>query len=570
MADTGHERTNDIIDEMTKQIEKEYEKAAKAVEKKLNAYLKSFDQKEAEQLKLLDAGKITEQQFNTWRQTQLLTGQRWQDLLEQLTGEMVNANDIARSTIRGHMADVYTLNRNYAAYQVEQDAHIDTSWTLYNRRATENLFKNNDNLLPMPKPGGRAWQQMQNEDTRWNQQKINSSMIQGILQGDGIRELSGRLMHVVGMNENSAVRSARTMTTYVQNKARDDTFAELAEKGVEMEQQWVATLDDRTRSTHRWLHGEVRSEEGTYSNGLRFPGDPLGDPEEVYNCRCTEISHVKGFPLDIPRTSPKMTMDFDEWLGEKPERLADVLPAAEVIAPMATTTQEYYDRFISIDGIDNKHRKKMAETISQCGSVEAQNLYYTYADQLRAVKTNLRSNAYFNRYYGGIFFGQRADERGDDIHAPMQITFHEFGHMIDWLSNGKKDTYLSATQIDGVFLRDLLMQDYDSWKKTLPISPDATGKDVVRYLRSEYRKADGSHYLEWGNVSDILEFCTGESGPLGIGHGASYHRTRGKTESEFFAEVLDSAIANPAAYARMQEVFPSSVEWVWKAVRGKI
>lgn len=329
MADTGHERTNDIIEEMTKQIEKEYEKAAKAVEKKLNAYLKSFDQKEEEQLKLLDAGKITEQQFNRWRETQLLTGQRWQDLLEQLTGDMVNANDIARSTIRGHMADVYTLNRNYAAYQVEQDAHIDTSWTLYNRRATENLFKNNDNLLPMPKPGSRAWQQMQNEDTRWNQQKINSSMIQGILQGDGIRELSGRLMHVVGMNENSAVRNARTMTTYVQNKARDDTFAELAEKGVEMEQQWVATLDDRTRSTHRWLHGEVRSEEGTYSNGLRFPGDPMGDPEEVYNCRCTEISHVKGFPIEIPKTLPE-GMDFDDWLGEKPERLENRESPVEV------------------------------------------------------------------------------------------------------------------------------------------------------------------------------------------------------------------------------------------------
>ena len=177
MADTGHERTNDIIDEMTKQIEKEYEKAAKEVEKKLNAYLKGFDQKEAEQLKLLDAGKITQQQFNTWRQTQLLTGKRWQDLLEQLTGEMVNANDIARSTIRGHMADVYTLNRNYAAYQVEQDAHIDTSWTLYNRRATENLFKNDKNLLPMPKEGSRAWRAMQNEDTRWNQQKINSSRV---------------------------------------------------------------------------------------------------------------------------------------------------------------------------------------------------------------------------------------------------------------------------------------------------------------------------------------------------------------------------------------------------------
>ena len=160
-----------------------------------------------------------------------------------------------------------------------------------------------------------------NKDLRWNQQKINSSLIQGILQGESNDDIADRLIHVVGMNYTSAIRNARTMTTSVESRGRNDAYDELKEKGVELETVWVATLDDRTRHSHRQLHGEIKNEKtGKFSNGLRYPADPAGDPEEVYNCRCAEISYVKGYPIDIPKWSPKMgDMTFEEWLGEHEE-----------------------------------------------------------------------------------------------------------------------------------------------------------------------------------------------------------------------------------------------------------
>lgn len=317
--DEAHEKTDKIIQEMENQIAKEYRNAADEITKKINKLAEAFDKKNEEMRQKMIDGEITQKQYSDWRVKNIAASDRWLAMRDTLAEEIAKANDIAKSTINGHMEDVYALNRNYAVYQVEKDAMIDTSFTLYNRRSTEALFKNDKSLLPAPKPGTKAWKAAHDKDLRWNQQKINSSMIQGLLQGDSIPNIAKRLIDVVGMNRAAAVRNARTMTTSIENKGRDDAYEDLRDKGVELDTIWVSTLDDRTRHSHRLLYGEVRNEEtGKFSNGLRYPGDPLGDPEEVYNCRCSEMSSVKGFPIELPRWSPKMVdMTFEEWLGMK-------------------------------------------------------------------------------------------------------------------------------------------------------------------------------------------------------------------------------------------------------------
>ena len=67
--------------------------------------------------------------------------------------------------------------------------------------------------------------------------------------------------------------------------------------------------------------------DGTFSNGCRFPGDPHGPAEEVYNCRCTLVSAIKGFEGDKVTYSPKLgNMSFEEWVGEHEKRLDKILP----------------------------------------------------------------------------------------------------------------------------------------------------------------------------------------------------------------------------------------------------
>ena len=57
---------------------------------------------------------------------------------------------------------------------------------------------------------------------------------------------------------------------------------------------WLATLDERTRHTHRDLDGMTVPMEEEFPNGCMEPGDPNGGPEEVFNCRCSMRAVVSG------------------------------------------------------------------------------------------------------------------------------------------------------------------------------------------------------------------------------------------------------------------------------------
>jgi hypothetical protein len=58
----------------------------------------------------------------------------------------------------------------------------------------------------------------------------------------------------------------------------------------EMEKQWIAIEDKRTRlsHSHAGVDGQRVDLYEPYGNGLMFPGDPNGGAAEVCNCRCTQ------------------------------------------------------------------------------------------------------------------------------------------------------------------------------------------------------------------------------------------------------------------------------------------
>ena len=59
---------------------------------------------------------------------------------------------------------------------------------------------------------------------QWNQKKIQSAVLQGVLQGEGPSAVAKRLMKVGEMNYSAAVRYARTMTTSAQNAGRYESY----------------------------------------------------------------------------------------------------------------------------------------------------------------------------------------------------------------------------------------------------------------------------------------------------------------------------------------------------------
>lgn len=324
MADIGQRYTDDILEELERNIAQEYRQATKEIQAKLNAYMQQFSAEEKIMRDRLNAGEITKKDFFDWRYRKIMNKRQWENMRDTLAADYHNANAIAYNMIRKRLPEVYALNANYAAYQLEHDFKIDTSFTLYNADAVERLMTQDPDFLPPPRPGGKTARKLaENKDLIWNRQHIQSAIMQGIIQGDTQKELAKRLMQVSDMNYHAAVRNARTMMTGAQNAGRNDSYDRIESKGTKLSRVWISVLDGRVRHQHRMLHGEVR-DGAKFSNGLRYPGDPDGAAGEVYNCRCSMRCFLPG-QEDIPISSPKMgDMSFEEWQQAKaPKKVAE-------------------------------------------------------------------------------------------------------------------------------------------------------------------------------------------------------------------------------------------------------
>lgn len=319
--DIAHTQTDKALKSLEKRLKKEYKQAAKECQQKLADHLAAFAQKDREWQLMLQQGKVSAQEYLNWRTGQIMTGQRWQAMVDTLADDLHNVNEIAAAMARDDAYAVYAMNYNYGTYVLEHKSRVDTSFTLYNQDAVRRLARDNPKLLPDPRPDSRLGKILAaNKDLRWQKKQINSVMIQGITQGESIDKMARRITDVAYADYTSAVRYARTMFTGVENKARQDAGERARDLGLDVSYQWNAILDQRTRHSHRHLNGETKKyKNDTFSNGLEYPGDTSGEPEEWWNCRCYMSEEFEGITREDVRTSPYLgDMSYEEWLDAKP------------------------------------------------------------------------------------------------------------------------------------------------------------------------------------------------------------------------------------------------------------
>lgn len=326
MSDYAHNRTDEIISTMQKRIEREYRTAMKDVQEKLDDYLEKFKLKDQKWKQWVKEGKRTNAEYKAWRKRQIIMGRRWNALKDQLAGDFHNANEIAKNIMYGYRPEIYALNHNWSTYVIEQGLSVDTSYTLYSRMAVEKMLRENPDLLPPP--GKKVSKRIaEGLDVRWNRRKIQSVMMQAILQGEAIPRMAKRLAREVGdSNFKAAIRNARTMATGAENAGRIDSYTRAKNMGIRIRDGWLATLDMRTRHEHRFLDGmtvEVGEPFKVDGYKIRYPGDPQAPAHLIYNCRCTLVPQLLGFEHDFStvRTDPNIAgMTYEEWKMSKIEK----------------------------------------------------------------------------------------------------------------------------------------------------------------------------------------------------------------------------------------------------------
>lgn len=325
MADIGHERTDELLEQLERRIASIYRTASKEIQDKIDAYFESFAKRDAEMKALIgqevNGKEWTENDYKQWRLNQIGRGNRFETLRDQLAERMTKANTVAATYINDATPGVYALNRNYTAYTIETVGG-NIGFTLWDESTVKRLLKDEPDLMPYY-PQKRAVKR--GIDLKWGKKQISSQITQSILQGETIKQMADRLQkNIPTMNRDSAIRAARTATTSAENAGRMDSYSSAEKMGIKVRKKWVATKDGRTRHSHRRLDGQTVDWDKTFSNGCRYPGDPRGKPEEVYNCRCTmrtvEKPGIEAEPRQMRVRDPKTgrnvlvnEMTYDEW-----------------------------------------------------------------------------------------------------------------------------------------------------------------------------------------------------------------------------------------------------------------
>lgn len=302
--------------ELQERLRLVYSKAVEDMGARTRASLRQFERDRAEWEADVAAGKRDAEAYGAWLKGQALHNDRLGALKRALAQDLTAADKMAVAYVNRVPAGVYAEGMNFATYEVEHGAEADTSFTLYDKDTVMELVAREPDLLPQASFD-------EAKDLAWNRRHVNSAVTQAVLQGKTVPQLAESLAGVAEMDRRAAVRTARTAITSAHSLGKLKGYERAAGMGIEVEKQWLAALDLRTRGSHRHLDGETVALDREFSNGLKYPGDPDGAGSEVYNCRCTMVAVIGDIDYeDVERASRLGDMSYEEWKADKAAKSA--------------------------------------------------------------------------------------------------------------------------------------------------------------------------------------------------------------------------------------------------------
>lgn len=448
--DQGARNADSALSAMEKRIRSVYAEAQKDIEKKTKDFWDRHRVKDAAYRKQLAEGKITEEQYQSWMRGQVFQGKQWDAKLQQIESTLAQANKDALEIINGGRIQVFTDNSNWAAYSIEHGAGLNFGFNVYDADAVTRLLRDDPNLLPAKKLNVP-------KDKIWNKGNINRQISQGIIQGESLDRIAKRLRNVTDMNKSQSLTNARTMMTGAQNAGRQESYARAQKMGIELQKEWLATLDGHTRANHAALDGQAVDIDKPFKIGpftIAYPGDPHAHPSMVYGCRCTTIARLVKYPhkgkrYDNIAGKPVKDMTYQQWIKAK-----TVPQFTQISIGKCKTVQEVADlinasgRFITasnLDGCDLNSAKAIASAYQQTiekfpqlsgkiGGVTAKKINNrAYAQcYLRSKRIEVNTD-----YYNDWDRVQNLYERDIEVGwhpsrtTAEAIVTHEIGHAID-------------------------------------------------------------------------------------------------------------------------------------------
>ena len=278
---------------MESKVKKIYKKASKDLYKQFDDYLKDVGgiikdlETNIKAMEAIGQDATRQKELLFLRKKELtLQSTRYSQMVERLTRQLAETNQISLAYINNQLPGIYTINYNQKPdgrgfrFDIVDESTI-------KRRIVEGDIQLPKKKISIPK------------DMRWNTKQLNSSVLQGLMAGESMDKIARRILPITNRNQASSIRNARTMVTGAENQGRLDRYGDLESKGLILNKVWIATPDERVREWHLSMDGQEVGIHDMFVDGLgnelECPGDPNAEPETVWNCRCSMNSKIIGF-----------------------------------------------------------------------------------------------------------------------------------------------------------------------------------------------------------------------------------------------------------------------------------
>lgn len=273
-------------DKILKGLEDEFKKAYQQAYFDISVYYK----KKIKGLKDILKG-LTGEELKEAKKRLFLLDSQAKATLNYLAQRMSDTNTDCIYMVQDKMVDTYLLSFNYQSKAIREAYRLTGEmFSLMNKETLVNLMEKDPFYLPYPEP-------KRTKMVQWYGKKINSVILESIEKGEAINKIATSLQKVMAEGYQASVRNARTYITASENQGRYDRSEKDKEvfkkHGLTIRKKWIGTDDGRERPTHVMCNNTYADPRtGKFLNGLRFPADPLGEPSEIWNCRCTMIEEV--------------------------------------------------------------------------------------------------------------------------------------------------------------------------------------------------------------------------------------------------------------------------------------
>ena len=124
--DLGHKLTDAELAKLERRIAKLYREAGEELQATIDAYFEQFKKRDEEMKALIgtvqNGEEWTEAKYKMWRLKQIGRGERFEAMQDKVARRATDARAAAEAYTNDVTPGIYSLNRNYSAYTIEQVA----------------------------------------------------------------------------------------------------------------------------------------------------------------------------------------------------------------------------------------------------------------------------------------------------------------------------------------------------------------------------------------------------------------------------------------------------------------